>query len=177
VYRDPASHTGDSVVLDVVDGPALVRRAGQSAQPKPTLCARPCKLELPRGEHALSLLFVDEHGEASINEVMTRVTGEPTVHRVALARYITRHRGLAVTAQILGIAGGALLSGGLPLLAFGNHDRRTIGGVFAGMGAGLVGFGFTFRAFAGENVKRSELVFSSLKVLPTATGPSTTASP
>lgn len=158
IYVERAANAG-TLLLDVVDGPTLVKRATDEP-PWPTLCATPCTLTLPRGRHELSLWFIDDIAEPTVERIAVQVSAEPTVHRRALTRYKVERRSLHYTARALGIVGlsGFLVGlGGVPWA--NGRDERIAYGALAGAGALLVGVGAVFRARAGRRLRGSVVVF------------------
>lgn len=157
VFRAAGDNNG-TVLLDVVDGHAMVK-PDRPLPPWPSLCATPCALTLPRGDHRVTLEITDEFGNPYLDRTTLHVTELPKVHRRALTRFKVERSGLYHTANLLGLIGVPLIVGGLSVLPFVERDQRLAYGIVVSSGALLVSASLIFRAFSGKGLRGSEVVF------------------
>ena len=92
------------VYLDVTEGPAAVAKAAATATTAPqTLCLTPCFVDLPYGQHSLTLTL---QGNAAYTETfVVNVTEEPTAERRSLAMRPT------INGKWLAFGSGAVVTG------------------------------------------------------------------
>lgn len=156
-YEGPEKSRG-SVLLDVVDGPSLVRA---EPLPSPTLCATPCELHLKPGSHELTLSFLDEHGELKVDRVRVEVGETPSVHRRALGRQHTTRLGARVTGLVLFYTSQLVLAYGIGwMLGAGDASERKQAGVVMGSAGLGLGLGFGFNALGTKRVRGRDLRFA-----------------
>lgn len=147
-----------TVLLDVVDGPTLVRREQTKSS---TLCATPCELALAPGKHELDLFFLDEHGIPAVDKVVLEVNEGANVHRRALTRTRTDSMGLRATGALLFYLSEAIaLFGTVAALSADEPSMRRAMGITAGAGVLGMGIAFGFYALGTTRLRGSDVRFA-----------------
>ncbi len=154
--RAPLAAGHGRLVIDVVDGPALIDRVrmiatqvtpsteqargsvvfGEAAEP---LCQSPCVTDVPLGNLLLSFPVVGNPGAREIE--LIHVGPEATVYRRSLSEYRVKKKGARRVLGIIATAlGGAAVTTGVVLLPIGldrDSDGLTTAGAIS-LGAGAV---------------------------------------
>jgi hypothetical protein len=155
---DPPAAGVGRILIDVVEGPAPVRRVHMTPQPVTApdgrtvyefveepqqLCATtPCVAEVPSGNVLLGFPVI---GNAAIESELVHVGPDPAVYRRTLSVYEDRTGGVRVMGIIMTAVGGAAAITGMALLPAGlsndNNALAAAGGITLGGGVALLVLG------------------------------------